>query len=177
VDVPGKGPDRSIGGFVAPGFEAVRDAFATDPRGGSALTMLRGGRPVVDLWEGWRDVARTRPWDEDTLVNVYSVGKPVIALGLLLLVERGRRSLDDRVPRFWPQFQTDTSVREILAHTAALPSFRWRGTRPRGRTGICSARTWPRLRRNVVSTSVMESTALAAPSWNTTARTGRPGTS
>ncbi len=108
---------------MAPGFESVRDAFATDPRGGSALTMLRGGRTVVDLWEGWRDVARTRPWDENTLVNVYSVGKPVIALGLLLLVERGRLSLDDRVARFWPQFETDTSVREILAHTAGLPFF------------------------------------------------------
>jgi hypothetical protein len=67
-------PDTPIAGFVAPGFEAVRDAFATDPRGGSALTILRGGEPVVDLHEGWRDAARTRPWEENTLVNVYSVG-------------------------------------------------------------------------------------------------------
>ena len=115
--------DLKIDGFVAPGFEAVREAFAEDPRGGSALTVLRAGQPVVDLREGWRDAARTRPWQPDTLVNVYSVGKPVIALALLLLVERGRLSLDDRVPRLWPRFQTDACVREILAHTAGLPVF------------------------------------------------------
>jgi CubicO group peptidase (beta-lactamase class C family) len=87
------------------------------------LTVLRAGEPVVDLREGWRDAARTRPWEETTLVNVYSVGKPVIALGLLLLVERGRLSLDDRVPSIWPEFTTDASVREILSHTAGLPYF------------------------------------------------------
>jgi CubicO group peptidase (beta-lactamase class C family) len=115
--------DLRIAGFVAPGFEAVSDAFATEPRGGSALTILRGGVPVVDLREGWRDVARTQPWGENALVNVYSVGKPVIALGLVLLVERGLLSLDDRVPRLWPQFTTDASVREVLTHTAGLPFF------------------------------------------------------
>lgn len=115
--------DLKIDGFVARGFEAVRDAFATDPRGGSALTILRAGEPVVDLREGWQDAARTRPWGPQTLVNVYSVGKPVIALAVLRLAERGLLSLDDRVPRLWPQFKTDASVREILAHTAGLPVF------------------------------------------------------
>jgi CubicO group peptidase (beta-lactamase class C family) len=114
---------RKLGGDVAPGFEAVRDAFAADPRGGSALTVLRDGQPVVELWEGWRDAARTRPWDENTLVNVYSVGKPVIALAVLLLVERGLVALDDPVARHWPSFQTPASVRDVLTHTAGLPIF------------------------------------------------------
>jgi CubicO group peptidase (beta-lactamase class C family) len=109
--------------FVAPGFEAVREAFAADPRGGSALTVLRHGEVVVDLSEGWRDAARTRPWDADTLVNVYSVGKPVIALAVLLLVERGLVALDDPMARHWPSFQTKASVRQVLTHTAALPAF------------------------------------------------------
>ena len=61
-----------IDGFVAPGFEAVREAFALDPRSGSALTILRGTEPVA---------------------------------------------------RHWPRFKTETSVREILAHTAGLPVF------------------------------------------------------
>jgi CubicO group peptidase (beta-lactamase class C family) len=112
-----------LGGEVAPGFEAVRDAFAADPRGGSALTVLRDGRPIVELWEGWRDTARTRPWDETTLVNVYSVGKPVIALAVLLLVERGLVALDDPMARHWPSFQTPASVRDVLTHTAGLPIF------------------------------------------------------
>lgn len=112
-----------IYGFVAAGFEAVRDAFAQDPRGGSALAVLRHGEVVVDLREGWRDAARTVPWDANTLVNVYSVGKPVIALAALLLVERGLIGIDDPMARHWPSFQTDASVRHVLTHTSGLATF------------------------------------------------------
>jgi len=101
----------------------VREAFATDPRGGSALAVLRHGEVVVDLREGWRDAARTVPWDADTLVNVYSVGKPVIALAVLMLVERGLIGLDDPMARHWPSFTTEASVRQVLTHTAGLVTF------------------------------------------------------
>jgi CubicO group peptidase (beta-lactamase class C family) len=110
-------------GRVAPGFEAVRDAFATDPRGGSALTVIAHGEVVVDLREGFADVARTAPWDSTTLVNVYSVGKPVIAYAVLLLVERGSLGLDEPVARYWPGFRAEASVRQVLTHTAGLPTF------------------------------------------------------
>src|SRR4051812_42642171 len=75
-----------ITGKVAPGYEPVREAFAQHPSGGSALCVLRHGEVVVNLCEGWRDAGRTRPWDASTLVNVYSVGKPIIAVAILVLV-------------------------------------------------------------------------------------------
>jgi CubicO group peptidase (beta-lactamase class C family) len=110
-------------GIIAPGFESVGEAFAAEPRGGSALTVLRHGEPVIDVWEGWRDVARTVPWDARTLVNVYSVGKPVMAAAVLQLAERGLIDLDRPTATYWPSFQTEASVRQVLSHTAALPSF------------------------------------------------------
>jgi CubicO group peptidase (beta-lactamase class C family) len=112
-----------VDGFVAEGFEAVREAFAADPRGGSALAVIQHGEVVVDLREGWRDAARTVPWDEDTLVDVYSAGKPVIALAVMMLVGRGLISLDDPVARHWPEFTSSASVRHALSHTAGLPVF------------------------------------------------------
>jgi CubicO group peptidase (beta-lactamase class C family) len=115
--------DGKVSGFVAPGFEAVRAAFAVDPRGGSALAVIQRGEVVVDVWEGWRDPARTTPWDAETLVNVYSVGKPVIALAVLMLVERGVIDLDDPMARHWPSFRAATSVRQVLCHTSGLVSF------------------------------------------------------
>jgi CubicO group peptidase (beta-lactamase class C family) len=110
-------------GFVAKGFEGVGAAFAAEPRGGSALTVLRHGEPVVEVWEGWRDTARTVPWDANTLVNVYSVGKPVIAAAVLILVARGAIVLDTPMSSYWPEFQTPARVRDVLSHTAGLPSF------------------------------------------------------
>ena len=115
--------DLQVSGFVAPGFEALRAAFEMDPRGGSALAVIHHGEVVVDMREGWRDPARTTRWDADTLVNVYSVGKPVIALGVLMLVERGLIALDDPMARHWPSFRADTTVRQVLSHTSGLVTF------------------------------------------------------
>src|SRR3954470_8358159 len=94
-----------------------------DPRGGSALAVIHRGEVVVDLREGWRDPARTTPWDAETLVNVYSVGKPVIALAVLMLVERGLIALDDPMTRYWPSFRTGTTIRQVLSHTSGLATF------------------------------------------------------
>jgi CubicO group peptidase (beta-lactamase class C family) len=115
--------DRNNDEFVAPGYEPVREVFAARPRGGSALAVRRHGELVVTLREGWADAARTRPWGADTQVNVYSVGKPVIALAVLLLIDRGLVALDDAISRHWPQFTADASVRQLLTHTAGLPFF------------------------------------------------------
>src|SRR4051794_29840157 len=56
----------AIGGFVEPGFEAVRDAFAAAAArpGGAAFAAYLEGRPVVDLWLG--EAAPGRPWQQDT---------------------------------------------------------------------------------------------------------------
>ena len=102
---------------------AVREAFERDPRGGSALTVIEHGDVVLELHEGWRDTARTVPWDSDTLVNVWSVGKPVIALALVLLVQRGRVQLDDPVAKHWPEFTSGATLRHVLTHTSGLASF------------------------------------------------------
>jgi CubicO group peptidase (beta-lactamase class C family) len=110
-------------GVIASGFEAVGEAFAADPRGGSALNVLRHGEPVVDVREGWRDAARTIPWDANTLVNVYSVGKPIMAAAVMLLERRGLVALPAPTATYWPSFTTDASVRDLLSHLAGLPSF------------------------------------------------------
>ncbi|HEX8629432.1 MAG TPA: serine hydrolase domain-containing protein [Catenuloplanes sp.] len=120
-----------VGGFVDPAMDAVRTAFGSllesGAETGAALAVIRHGTVVVDLYGGWRDVDRRLPWTPDTLVNVFSVGKPVAALAILLLAERGRLELDDRVARHWPEFaaagKERTTVRQVLSHTAGLPAF------------------------------------------------------
>ncbi len=74
-------------------FAGVRDAFEENftDRGelGAAVTVLVDGAPVVDLWGGWADAARTRPWERDTVVNVWSTGKGPTALCAHVLADRG----------------------------------------------------------------------------------------
>ena len=115
-------------GYVAPGYEPVRDAFEENFswRGeiGSAFAAVRNGQPLVDLWGGLADRASGRPWQEDTLQLVFSGTKGMVALAVLMLIDRGQLSLDDPVNRHWPEFgKPDILVRHIVSHTARLPGI------------------------------------------------------
>jgi CubicO group peptidase (beta-lactamase class C family) len=122
----------TVEGQCAAELEPVRSAFAAGLRQpgelGGAVTIMVDGETVVDLWGGWADVARTRPWRADTLVNAYSVGKPMVALLLLQLVDQGLLGLDDRVATHWPAFgargKADVTVRQALCHQAGVPAIR-----------------------------------------------------
>jgi CubicO group peptidase (beta-lactamase class C family) len=121
-----------IDGHCAPGFEPVREAFLENFRGdgehGAALHATAGGRVLVDLWGGWTDRRRRRPWRCDTIVNAYSVGKGVLALLVLDAVAHRQVALDDPVIRWWPEFgaagKTAITLRTLLTHSAGLPALR-----------------------------------------------------
>src|SRR5258706_10932822 len=120
--------DTTIHGTVDPRFARVRETFAegfrTRDEIGAAVAVTIDGVPVVDLWAGHADLARTRPWARDTIVNVYSTTKGMAALCLHQLVEQGRVDLDAPVARYWPAFAQagkDTMpVRTLLRHRAGL---------------------------------------------------------
>jgi CubicO group peptidase (beta-lactamase class C family) len=83
---------------------------------------------VVDIWAGWADDAGTRPWERDTLVDVFSLGKAMAALCVLILTDRGQVDLDTPVAAYWPEFSAagkgDVTVRMLLSHRAGLPAIR-----------------------------------------------------
>jgi CubicO group peptidase (beta-lactamase class C family) len=109
-------------------FQAVRDALAESLRDrdvGASAAVFVDGTLVADLWGGHADAARTMPWHRDTVVNVFSVSKTMLALCALILADRGALDLDSPVGRYWPEFaaagKETVLVRHVLAHTAGLP--------------------------------------------------------
>jgi CubicO group peptidase (beta-lactamase class C family) len=119
----------AVGGSVAQGFEAVRDAFAqaqANDEGGAQLCVYRGGSRVVDIWTG-KDKIRGRPYGENTISMLMSCTKAAVALCAHILVERGQLDYDAPVARYWPEFakndKSRISVRELLSHTAGLMGF------------------------------------------------------
>ncbi len=113
-------------------YGAVADAFAATFRAGeeigAAVCVTVDGRPVVDLWAGHADPARSRPWGRDTIVHVYSATKGMTALCAHRLVERGALDLDAPVARYWPEFaaagKDAVPVRWLLSHRSGLPALR-----------------------------------------------------
>jgi CubicO group peptidase (beta-lactamase class C family) len=120
-----------IGGTCHPRFEAVRELFETGvERGddvGASVALVLDGELVVDLWGGWRDEARTRPWERDTIVNVWSSTKTMVGLAALVLASTGELDLDARVARYWPEFaqngKGDVLVRHLLSHTSGVSGW------------------------------------------------------
>lgn len=116
-----------IYGRVQPGFEVVKQAFEQNfelwADRGAAFAAMQNGVLVVDLWGG---VASDEcPWAEDTILNIFSGTKALVAGCILKLVETGRLSLDEPVCRYWPEFAQGGKgrvlVRHVLSHGAGVP--------------------------------------------------------
>ena len=109
-----------IRGELAAGLEPVADAFQRcfEELGelGAGVCAYVDGEPIVDLWGG--------TWRRDTLVNVFSVSKPLAAACLLLLSERGHVDLNEPVSSYWAELAAPATVRHVLAHQAGLVALR-----------------------------------------------------
>lgn len=124
----------TIQGWYDPAFDAVREAFQAnfDSRGetGAAVCVRVNGTVVADLWGGWADEQARRPWEPDTLVNVFSVGKGLVAACAARLAGQGRLDPDGYVASAWPEFgaagKSSVTVRQLLSHQAGLPAVRSR---------------------------------------------------
>ncbi len=120
-----------IHGTCSDRFAAVRDAFAANfERGferGASVCLVVDGVTEVDLWGGHTDMGQTRPWERDTIINVWSTTKTMMALSCLLLIDRGELDPAAPVARYWPEFaangKADVLVSHFLSHGAGLSGW------------------------------------------------------
>src|SRR6478672_1026988 len=104
VDVPA----NLVAGDADEGYGAVADAFRRNfaERGeiGAACAVYRDGKKVVDLWGGYRNGITKEPWQEDTMVQVFSTTKGVSSLAVAVAASKGYLDYDARVVDYWPEF-------------------------------------------------------------------------
>src|SRR5205085_11420373 len=96
-----------IHGEVAPGYEAVREAFANNfqqhDEVGAAVAVYKDGVKVVDLWGGVADQDSGAPWQEDTMQVTFSTTKGATAACAHLLAQRGELDFDAPAAQYWPE--------------------------------------------------------------------------
>ena len=117
-----------IHGTVSSPFEPVRDLVEAQLRGGTetglSLAVDIDGQLVVNLWGGYRDAARTQPWQSDTITNVWSITKTVTSLAALMLADARELDVYAPVARYWPEFAANgkqhVEVRHLLSHTSGV---------------------------------------------------------
>lgn len=116
-----------------PRFAPVRDAFVANfagdfPELGARFTACIEGEPVVDLWAGHADRARTLPFGPDTLTPVFSTSKAIASLMMAWLVGQGRLAYSDLATDLWPAFgqagKDRLRVEQLLSHQSGLSGLR-----------------------------------------------------
>jgi CubicO group peptidase (beta-lactamase class C family) len=121
----------AVQGHADTRFDKVADALADEigsgAEVGAAIALDIDGESVLDIWGGHADAAKTVPWREDTIVNVWSSTKTVTSLAGLMLADRGLLDLDATVATYWPEFgangKQDVRVRHLLSHTSGIAGW------------------------------------------------------
>src|SRR6201999_1746548 len=115
-------------GFTKGKFDALRATFdanlASGADIGASVSVRVADETVVDLWGGYADAAQTKPWEENTIVNVYSTTKTMTALTARLLADRGLIDFAAPVAKYWPEFAANGKARitvaQIMSHSSGL---------------------------------------------------------
>jgi CubicO group peptidase (beta-lactamase class C family) len=119
-------------GYVHDKFAGVRGVFDHNLQSGAdcgaSFCATVVGEVVVDLWGGWADEGQTRPWEADTIVNVYSTTKTMTALTALLIADRGLLDFDAPVAKYWPEFAANgkagVKVSHLMSHSSGLSGWK-----------------------------------------------------
>lgn len=106
---------------------ALEECLASGAELGASIHVDFDGEPVVDIWGGYRNAAKSVPWTRGTLTNVWSTTKTVTSLAALMLVDRGVIDVDAPMSSYWPEFAANGKesvlVRHILSHTSGVSGW------------------------------------------------------
>ncbi|NMC07030.1 MAG: beta-lactamase family protein [Candidatus Lokiarchaeota archaeon] len=107
-------------------FEGVKKVFeqhlATGEDVGASFAVYKDGVPIVDIWGGFADAARTCPWNEDTIACVFSSTKAMAAICVHVLADRGLIDFEAPVARYWPEFARSGKERVLVKHVMSHSS-------------------------------------------------------
>ncbi len=109
----------------------MRELTTTGTFAGAVMLVARNGEIVNLDAAGYHDVETRRPMRTDTIFDIRSITKVVTTIGVMILMEEGRLTLDDPVEKYLPQFRRTVPnakgpirIRHLLTHTAGLPLYR-----------------------------------------------------
>lgn len=90
---------------------------------GVAVAVVRNGKPIKVKGYGLANVETKTPVTNETVFKIGSISKPIIAMGMMLLVEEGKIALDDKISKYldgMPETWSNITVRHLLSHTSGI---------------------------------------------------------
>ncbi len=93
---------------------------------GVAVGVVVKGKFVKEKGYGQADVERNVPVTTDTVFEIGSVTKQFTATAIMMLVDQGKISLDDKISRYrdgLPEAWRAVTIRQLLSHTSGIPDY------------------------------------------------------
>ena len=94
---------------------------------GASVAVEWKGKEVVNLYGGYKDENKNSEWQEDTIVNVFSVTKAVSGICISRLIDAGLLDVNQNVGHYWPEYscngKENTKVIDFLTHRAGMFGF------------------------------------------------------
>jgi len=120
-----------VSGYCDPAFTKIGDVFTkaieSEYELGASLAIEYKGKTVLNMFGGHKDIKRTKPWEEDTIVNVFSVTKGIAATCIAKLIDEGKLDVNNKVSFYWPEYgcngKENTKVSDLLCHRSAMFGF------------------------------------------------------
>jgi D-alanyl-D-alanine carboxypeptidase len=103
----------------------ARDEVHNGRTPGLAIGIIEDGRLVYARGFGFATLAKHAPMTADTEFYTGGLTMQFTAAAVLLLVQDGKVSLDDRVVKYVPEFHlgTDVTIAQLLSQTSGLPNY------------------------------------------------------
>ncbi len=107
-------------------FDTFKSHFENDLEIGASVCVQIDGKNVVNLYGGFRDRNMHEPWRANDLVQFFSTSKPIAAIIIAMLQDRGMLLFDDDIANIWPEFtqkNKNVTIAEALSHQAGICGF------------------------------------------------------
>ena len=120
-----------VEGFCDTEFSKLEEIFVKSVESGfddgAGFALEVEGKEVLNLWGGYTDKEHKTVWQENTLVNVFSVTKAMTSTCALQLIESGKLDTEALVSDYWPEYscagKEQTKVIDFLTHRAGMFGF------------------------------------------------------
>ncbi|KAH6667002.1 beta-lactamase/transpeptidase-like protein [Halenospora varia] len=124
-------PQQKIYGHIDPQYQDVQKIFQdfveSGEELGASIAVNKDGKNIINMWGGYKTEDKSKAWEHDTIVNVFSISKTVCALAALILVDRGLLDVNGKVCDYWPEFaangKSQIEVRHIMSHTSGVSGW------------------------------------------------------
>ena len=109
-------------------YELFKKNLENDEEVGASFAVYQNGEVLVNLYGGYRDRDKKNKWDQNTIVNIHSTSKGIVAMIVAKLIDENKLDLEKNVADYWPEFanggKESIKVKTLLSHQAGM--YGWR---------------------------------------------------